>query len=122
MTSCSRRRVFRKGGVRPPTYLIVDYVDVHTVRLGVERICRALTEHQSEAFVSHPNATLTRRTSLRLARLIVDDNWNYAAAAKMFMVAPKTANKWAERYLSEGPAGKADRSSRPRTSPASIHI
>ncbi|MGN0099660.1 MAG: IS481 family transposase [Dietzia sp.] len=67
--------------------------------------------------MSHANATLTPRTRLRLARLIVDDEWTYAAAAKMFMVAPKTAKKWAERYRAHGPAGMADRSSRPRTSP-----
>ncbi len=43
--------------------------------------------------MSHVNATLTSRTRLRLARLIVDDRWTYAAAAKMFMVASKTAKK-----------------------------
>jgi transposase InsO family protein len=36
----------------------------------------------------------------------------------MFMVAPRTARKWAGRYRNEGPAGMADRSSRPRRSPA----
>jgi transposase InsO family protein len=70
-----------------------------------------------EAFVSHVNATLTPRTRLRLARLIVDQGWTYAAAAKMFMVAAKTARKWAERYRAEGVAGMADRSSRPHHSP-----
>jgi transposase InsO family protein len=67
--------------------------------------------------VSHVNAALTPRTRLRLARLIVDQGWTYAAAAKMFMVAAKTARKWAERYRTEGPAGMADRSSRPHHSP-----
>ncbi len=68
--------------------------------------------------MSHANATLTPITRLRLARLIVDDGWTYAAAAKMFMVAPKTAGKWAQRYRLEGPAGMVDRScSRPHTSP-----
>ena len=36
----------------------------------------------------------------------------------MFMVSPRTAKKWADRYRHEGHAGMADRSSRPRTSPA----
>jgi transposase InsO family protein len=36
----------------------------------------------------------------------------------MFMVSPRTAGKWVARYLAQGPAGMADRSSRPRTSPA----
>ncbi|MBB1025842.1 MULTISPECIES: IS481 family transposase [unclassified Dietzia] len=67
--------------------------------------------------MSHANATLTPRTRLRLARLIVDNDWTYASAAKMFMVAPRTAKKWADRYRAQGPAGMTDRSSRPRTSP-----
>jgi transposase InsO family protein len=71
-----------------------------------------------EAFVSHANAALTPRARLRLAELIVESGWTYAAAAKMFMVAPRTARKWANRYRVEGRAGMADRSSRPRVSPA----
>lgn len=67
--------------------------------------------------MSHANATLTPITRLRLARLIVDCGWTYAAAAKMFMVCARTAKKWADRYRVEGPAGMADRSSRPHTSP-----
>jgi transposase InsO family protein len=67
--------------------------------------------------VSHPNATLTPRTRLRLARLIVEENWTFATAAKMFMVAPKTASKWASRYRAEGVAGMTDRSCRPHHSP-----
>ena len=55
--------------------------------------------------MSHVNATLTQITRLRLARLVVDSHWTYAAAAKMFMVAPKTAKKWADRYRAEGPGG-----------------
>jgi transposase InsO family protein len=35
----------------------------------------------------------------------------------MFMVSPKTAAKWANRYRSEGPAGMVDRSSRPHRRP-----
>lgn len=67
--------------------------------------------------MSHANAQLTPRARLRLARLIVDQGWTYATAAKMFMVSPKTAAKWAGRYRLEGAAGMADRSSRPRRSP-----
>lgn len=70
-----------------------------------------------EAFVSHANAALTPRARLRLAQLIVEGGWTYAAAAKMFMVAPRTAKKWADRFRVEGVAGMVDRSSRPRTSP-----
>jgi transposase InsO family protein len=67
--------------------------------------------------VSHANAALTPRARLRLARLVVDRGWTYAAAGKMFMVAPRTAKKWADRYRAEGVAGMADRSSRPHSSP-----
>ncbi|MWC00428.1 IS481 family transposase, partial [Agromyces seonyuensis] len=68
--------------------------------------------------MSHANALLTPRARLRLARLIVDDRWPVTAAAKMFMVSPVTARKWAARYRAEGVAGMADRSSRPRSMPA----
>ena len=67
--------------------------------------------------MSHANAVLTPRARLRLAQLVVDQTWTYAAAAKMFMVAPRTAKKWADRYRAEGAAGMADRSSRPHSSP-----
>jgi hypothetical protein len=55
--------------------------------------------------VSHANAVLTPRTRLRLTRLIVEDGWTCAAAAKMFMVAPRTARKWAQRSLAATRAG-----------------
>ncbi|MCD0447575.1 IS481 family transposase [Glycomyces sp. A-F 0318] len=67
--------------------------------------------------MSHANAALTPRARLRLARLIVDDEWTCSTAAKMFMVSARTARKWADRYRIEGPAGMTDRSSRPHRSP-----
>ena len=67
--------------------------------------------------MSHANAALTPRARLRLARLIVEQGWSCSSAAKMFLCSPRTAAKWAERYRSEGPAGMADRSSRPRSMP-----
>jgi transposase InsO family protein len=54
---------------------------------------------------------------LRLARLVVDRGWSVTAAAEMFMVSPRTAKKWSQRYRDEGVAGMVDRSSRPHTSP-----
>ncbi|WOO98555.1 IS481 family transposase [Micrococcus terreus] len=68
--------------------------------------------------MSHANAALTPRARLRLARLIVDDGWPPSVAAKMFMISPVTARKWASRFRSEGAAGMGDRSSRPRSMPA----
>jgi len=67
--------------------------------------------------VSHANALLTPRTHERLARLVVDDGWPVATVAKMFMVSPVTARKWATRWRAEGRAGMRDRSSRPRSCP-----
>lgn len=64
--------------------------------------------------MSHVNATLTPRIRLRLARLVVEDGWTYSATAQMFMLAPKTAKKWTDRYRAEGKDTMADRSSRPR--------
>lgn len=55
--------------------------------------------------MSHANAALTPRARLRLARLIVEDGWTAATAAKMFMVSPVTARKWAARLRAEGRPG-----------------
>jgi transposase-like protein len=70
-----------------------------------------------EAFVSHANAALSPRARLRLARLVAESGCTYAAAAKMFMVAPRTAKKWAARFRVERRAGMADRSSRHTSAP-----
>ncbi len=70
-----------------------------------------------EALVSHANAALTPRARLRLARLIVEDGWTPQVAAKMFMVSPVTARKWAARLRGEGQVGMSDRSSGPRSMP-----
>jgi transposase InsO family protein len=67
--------------------------------------------HTQEAFVSHANAALTPRHRLRLARLIVEDGWPTTRAAEFFNVSWRTADRWAQRYREEGPAGMNDRSS-----------
>ena len=61
--------------------------------------------------MSHANAALTPRHRLRLARLIVEDRWPTSRAAEFFNVSWRTADKWAERYRAEGPAGMNERSS-----------
>ena len=66
---------------------------------------------------THANAALTPRARLRLARLIVEEGWSIPRAAERYGVSWKTANKWAERYQAEGPAGMLDRSSRPHHQP-----
>jgi transposase InsO family protein len=47
----------------------------------------------------------------------VDHGWDVARAAERYDVSWKTAAKWAARYRDEGPAGMADRSSRPHRQP-----
>ncbi len=66
---------------------------------------------------AHANAALTPRARLRLARLLVDHGWPSARAAERYGVSWKTAQKWAERYRAEGPAGMVDRSSAPHRQP-----
>lgn len=65
----------------------------------------------------HANAALTPRQRLRLARLVIEENWPKSRAAEFFGVAWTTADRWAERYRTEGAAGMTDRSSRPHRSP-----
>jgi transposase len=69
--------------------------------------------------MSHANAALTPRQRLRAARLIVDQGWPVAQAAKAFNCAWPTANRWAERYAAMGEAGNSSRPHRfpNRTSP-----
>ncbi len=67
--------------------------------------------------MSHANAALTPRARLRMARLIVEQGWPPARAAERYDVSWRTATKWAKRYRDEGPAGMADRSSRPHRRP-----
>jgi transposase InsO family protein len=54
---------------------------------------------------------------LLLARLIIDEGWPIVRAAEHFHVSWPTAKRWATRYAEMGPAGMADRSSRPHHSP-----
>jgi hypothetical protein len=61
--------------------------------------------------VSHANAALTPRHRIRLARLIVEEGWPTSRAAEFFNVSWRTADRWAQRYRQEGPAGMNDRSS-----------
>ncbi len=65
----------------------------------------------------HANALLTPAGRLRLARCVVDDGWPLRRAAERFNVSVTTAKRWADRYRAQGPAGMADRSSQPRSSP-----
>ena len=64
----------------------------------------------------HKNARLTLRSREQLALFVLAGN-SLSAAARRFLVTPKTAAKWVGRYRALGPEGLSDRSSRPLFSP-----
>jgi len=83
--------------------------------------CVATKPHADQkALMAHPNAPLAPAGRLRLARLIVEDDWPLRRAAERFQVSTTTAKRWADRYRLHGPAGMADRSSRPHHSPGRL--
>lgn len=66
--------------------------------------------------MAHANA----RTTVHARRLIVERylaGWPAARIAEQLGISRATVYKWVRRYQAEGPAGLADRPSRPRTSP-----
>jgi transposase InsO family protein len=65
----------------------------------------------------HKNAPWTAISRERLARMVANDGSTLSAAASRFSVSARTAAKWVGRYRQFGPAGLADRSSRPHRSP-----
>jgi transposase InsO family protein len=67
--------------------------------------------------VSHANAQLTPAGRLRLAKLVVEQNWTLRRAAERWNCSVNTAKRWADRYRLDGVGGMEDRSSRPATSP-----
>ena len=74
--------------------------------------------------MSHANAVLTPRARLKLARLVVEDQWPVSMAARRFEVTYRTAQRWARRYAEVVVAGREpgvqdmrDRSSRPHRQP-----
>ncbi len=71
----------------------------------------------AQTAVQHPNAALNAKARRRMVDLILNEGVSVAVAARQFRVNPKTARKWRDRFLSEGPAGLGDRSSRPHRSP-----
>jgi transposase InsO family protein len=64
----------------------------------------------------HANAPLTPEGRRRLCERI-ESGWTVAAAAESMNISRQCAHKWWSRYRDEGPAGLADRSSRPWSCP-----
>jgi transposase InsO family protein/transposase len=63
----------------------------------------------------HANAPLGPKGRARMVRRIVEEGWSLTEAAEAAGVSENTARKWVRRYLAEGEAGLADRSSAPET-------
>ena len=64
---------FLRGGARPPTTVLVDYVTAHKAEFGVEPICRVLTEHGMKIAPSTYYDNVGRRPSggqLRDAQIV----------------------------------------------------
>jgi transposase-like protein len=70
--------------------------------------------------MAHRNARLTEFGRLLLVQRITELGWPPAQAAESLGVSRATAYKWLRRYRSEGSAGLADRSSRPRRCPHAL--
>ena len=71
----------------------------------------------THARTQHPNAVLTPNGRRRMVGCVLDKGWTIEATAERFQVDAKTVRKWRNRFLTEGPAGLRDRSSRPHRSP-----
>jgi transposase InsO family protein len=66
---------------------------------------------------SHKNARLGFAGRVCLVERVVQQHWTTAHAAAAFGLSVQSVRKWRRRYETEGLAGLADRSSRPRHSP-----
>jgi transposase InsO family protein len=69
---------------------------------------------------THKNARLTYARRMELVKDVTERGLSPSAAAWAHGVSAPTARKWLGRYLAQGQAGLADRSSRPAISPRAI--
>jgi transposase InsO family protein len=67
--------------------------------------------------VAHPKARLNVLGRALLVERVTVEGWSAVVAADAMGISRATAYKWLGRYRTEGPAGLADRSSRPHRSP-----
>jgi transposase InsO family protein len=70
--------------------------------------------------MAHANARLTEFGRLLLVQRITELGWPPAQAAEALGVSRATAYKWLARYRTQGPAGLADRPSRPHHCPHAL--
>ena len=65
----------------------------------------------------HANAPLGPKGRLLMVQRVLEQGWSLTEAAEAAGVSERTCRKWRERYLAEGEAGLADRSSAPHRIP-----
>ncbi len=63
----------------------------------------------------HANAKLGPKGRAAMVRRVLEEGWSLTKAAEAAAVSEHTCRKWIRRYLAEGAAGLADRSSAPET-------
>src|SRR5687768_13190658 len=69
----------------------------------------------------HSKAKLTPWSRAEMIRRVLQLQQPVAQVATAFGVSTRTVFKWLARFRSAGPAGLQDRSSRPKSSPRTIH-
>ena len=70
----------------------------------------------------HKNARLTPVRREEMAMSVVAGRLSKAQAVRVYGVSAKIVTRWVERYMDEGRAGMADRSSRPHRSPKATAV
>ena len=69
---------------------------------------------------SHKHARLTVKGRALLVNRVLEEGWTVQIASEAAGVSRRTGFKWLARFKAEGPAGLADRSSRPKRSPKAL--
>ena len=69
---------------------------------------------------SHKHARLTAKGRALLVSRVLEEGWTVEAASEAAGVSRRSGFKWLARFKAEGPAGLADRSSRPRRCPRAL--
>jgi transposase-like protein len=92
------------------------------IRIGFEKLEIAKPPVFTEAnrMNIHKNARLTFIRRVEMVEDVLQGGLPTAQAAQLYGVSAATVRKWVGRFLAEGSAALADRSSRPACSPRAI--
>ena len=72
--------------------------------------------------MSHARAKLTMQCLQLLVERVLEGGWSVPMAAEAQGCSAATGYRWIRRFRTEGPAGLADRSSRPHRSPLRLRV